>query len=171
MTSPSSPSPEPVLGSDQRIDTLSLLTPDEERQLLVGWNTTQTDHPGEICIHHLFERQVERTPDAIAVSFGHRKTKYSELDRQANELAHVLKAANAGPEVLVGIGVERSERMVVGLLAILKAGAAYMPLDPSHPPARLALMANDAGIGALITEKRLVDGFPDFRGQVIRLDT
>src|SRR5690349_19535941 len=120
-------------GSDERIDSLQLLTPSEERQLLLEWNATRTDYPEKACIHHLFESQVARTPNAIAVSCERHKLTYRELETRANQLAQHLRALGAGPEVLVGICVERSERMVVALLAVLKAGAAYVPLDPNHP--------------------------------------
>ncbi|MDQ2948205.1 MAG: amino acid adenylation domain-containing protein, partial [Acidobacteriota bacterium] len=156
---------------DQYIDSLRLLTLAEERQLLFDWNTTQTDYQKQACIHHLFEAQAARTPDAIAVSFERRKLKYRELDCRANQLAQRLKAVGAGPEVLVGVCVERSERMVVGLLAVLKAGAAYVPLDPGHPRERLAFMSDDADIRVLVTEQRFFDLLPNFRGPVIRLDT
>ncbi len=135
-------------GSDERIDSLQLLTSVEERQLLLDWNDTRRDYPEQACIHHLFEAQVARTPNAIAVNFEHDRLTYRELDTRANQLAHRLKTLGAGPEVLVGICVERSERMVVALLAVLKAGTAYVPLDPTHPFERLILMSQDADLSS-----------------------
>lgn len=93
------------------------------------WNNTSRDFPKGQCIHELFERQVERTPDAIAVVYEDRRLTYGELNRRANQLAHRLKKLGVGPDILVGIYVERSLEMIVGLLGILKAGGAYVPLD------------------------------------------
>jgi amino acid adenylation domain-containing protein len=157
-------------GSDQRIDALHVLTPAEERQLLLDWNATHRDYPKQTCIHHLFEAQVARTPDAIAVTFERNRLTYRELDSYANQLARRLKVVGAGPEVLVGICLERSERMVAALLAVLKAGAAYVPLDPGHPLERLKFMSQDAGIGVLVTEQDFAGLFPNFRGPVVGLD-
>jgi amino acid adenylation domain-containing protein len=158
-------------GSDRRIDSLRILTPAEERQLLNDWNATQQDYPAQDCIHHLFERQVSCTPNATAVNFGHQKLTYRELDVCANHLAHRLQALGAGPEVLVGVCIERSLGMVVALLAVLKAGAAYVPLDPSHPLERLIFMSRDAGIGLLLAEERFVNLLPIPRDRVVLLDT
>ncbi|MEN6375767.1 MAG: AMP-binding protein, partial [Smithella sp.] len=109
----------------------SVLTESERHQLLVEWNTTQIDYPREKCIHELFEEQVERTPDAVALIFEGQRLTYSELNRRANQLARYLINLGVGSDVLVGICMERSLEMVVGLLGILKAGGAYVPLDPA----------------------------------------
>ncbi|EDN72592.1 Non-ribosomal peptide synthetase [Beggiatoa sp. SS] len=130
----------------------------ERHKILVEWNNTQTDYPKDKCIHQLFEAQVERTPNAIAVVFEEqpfdsaqgKQLTYDELNRRANQLAHYLQSLGVKPEVLVGICVERSLEMVVGLLAILKAGGAYVPLDPNYPKERLAFMLADAGLPILI---------------------
>jgi non-ribosomal peptide synthetase component F len=113
------------------------LTQGEREQLLVQWNATQADYP-QACLHHLFEAQVARSPDAIAAVFEDQQLTYSQLNDQANQLAHYLRKCGVGPEGLVGICVERSLEMVVGLLGILKAGGAYVPLDPEYPKDRLA---------------------------------
>ncbi|MBW4678259.1 MAG: AMP-binding protein, partial [Desmonostoc geniculatum HA4340-LM1] len=123
---------------EQRISDLQLLTPSEVQQLLVEWNDTKTDYAQDKCIHELFEAQVEKTPDAVAVVFEDEQLTYQELNARANQLAHYLRTLGVKPEVLVGICVERSLSMVIGLLAILKAGGAYVPLDPSYPQERLA---------------------------------
>ena len=115
---------------NRSIGELPILTESERHQLLVEWNDTRTDYPRDACIHHLFEAQVEKTPDAIAVTFGKEQLTYRELNRRANQLAHSLQRLGVGPDVLVGICVERSLEMVVGLLGILKAGGAYVPIDP-----------------------------------------
>ncbi len=112
----------------------------EKHQLLVEWNETTRDYPKDNCLHQLFEEQVERTPEAVAVIFRDQQLTYRELNRRANQLAHYLRTLGIGPEVLVGICMERSVEMVVGLLGILKAGGAYVPLDPQYPEQWLAFL-------------------------------
>ncbi len=142
----------------------------EPHQLLVEWNDTQTDYPADKCIHHLFEEQVERSPDAIAAVFGEEQLTYRELNQRANQLAHHLQTLSVGPEVLVGICVERSLEMVVGLLGILKAGGAYVPLDPHYPPERLAMMLTDAQPAVLLSQSHLLDTLPNTSATIITLD-
>ena len=145
-----------VANPDQRIAELPILIEAEKRQLLVEWNATQSDYPKDKCVHELFEEQVERTPDATAVVFnGHRLT-YRELNGRANQLAHYLRSLGVGPEKLVGICVERSMDMLIGLLGILKTGGAYVPLDPAYPAERLAFMVKDAQVSVLLTEEKLL---------------
>ena len=143
-----------VAGPGQAIGALPLLTATELRQLLVEWNDTGKELTGEVCIHRLFEQQAERVPHAIAVVFEDRQMTYDELNRRANQLAHGLLAAGVGPESFVGLMLERSPEMIVALLGILKSGAAYVPLDPAFPPARLAYMIDDAHVGILVTDQR-----------------
>jgi len=119
-----------VANPEQRISELPLLTAADRHQILLEWNDTKRDYPSDKCIHQLFEEQVERTPEATAVVFGDQQLTYRELNNRANQLAHYLQKLGVGPEVLVGICVERSIEMVVGLLGILKAGGVYVPLDP-----------------------------------------
>ncbi|MCL4532020.1 MAG: amino acid adenylation domain-containing protein, partial [Actinobacteria bacterium] len=152
------------------ISVLPLLTEAERHQLLVEWNDTTTDYPRDRCIHQLFEEQVERTPDGIAVEFGEERLTYAELNRRANQLGHYLQSLGVGPDTLVGVAVERSLEMVVGLLGILKAGGAYLPLDPSYPMERLAFMMDDARLKVLLTQRRLQDILPDTEAQVVLLD-
>ena len=163
--------PEIAHGSEQRIDSIQLLAPEEERQLLLDWNETRLDYPAEACIHHLFELQAARTPDATAVNFEGERLTYRELDVCANHLANRLKALGAGPEVLVGVCVDRSLGMVVALLAVLKAGAAYVPLDPTHPLQRLIFMSQDAGIRLLVAEQRFADLLPVSGDGILLLNT
>ncbi|MBD0340904.1 MAG: AMP-binding protein, partial [Microcoleus sp. Co-bin12] len=125
---------------DRRIEELPLLGEKERHQLLVEWNDTRADYSSDRCIHQLFEAQVERTPDAIAVVFEDQKLTYRELNKRANQVAHYLQKLGVKPEVLVGICTERSLSMVVGILGILKAGGAYIPLAPDYPQERLAYM-------------------------------
>jgi non-ribosomal peptide synthetase component F len=101
----------------------------EGRRLLIEWNDTEKDYPKDKCLHELFEEQVERTPNAIALVFEDQQLTYRELNNRANQLGHYLRKRGVGPEVLVGICVQRSAEMVVGLLGILKAGGAYVPLE------------------------------------------
>jgi amino acid adenylation domain-containing protein len=149
---------------------LPLLSDEERLRILVEWNDTKTDYPKDRCVHELFEEQVERTPDAVAVVFEDEELTYRELNRRANQLAHHLQRLGIGPEVLVGICVERSVEMVVGLLGILKAGGAYVPLDPAYPEERLAWMLRDARVGALLTQGRLRERPPASQVQVVCLD-
>ena len=127
---------------DQELSGLSMLSEQERPQVLVEWNQTQADYDCHLCVHELFELQVERTPDAIAVVYEDQQLSYGELNRRANQLAHCLRALGVGPEMLVGLLLERSLEMVVGLLGILKAGGAYVPLDPTYPQERLVYDAD-----------------------------
>ena len=140
-----------------RLADLPLLTDNECHQLLVEWNDTEKDYPRNRTLHEFFEMQVERTPDAIAVVFEERHLTYRELNRRSNQLAHYLRRLGVGPEVLVGLCVERSLEMVVGILGILKAGGAYVPLDPAYPTERLAFMLEDAQVAVLLTQQRSLE--------------
>ncbi|HEX2740525.1 MAG TPA: amino acid adenylation domain-containing protein [Rubrobacter sp.] len=156
---------------DRHLSELPLLTEAERHQLLFEWNETATEYPWDRCVHELFEEQAGRTPDAVAVVFEEEQLTYRELNRRANQLAHHLRALGVGPEVLVGICVERSLEMVVGLLGILKAGGTYVPLDPSYPATRLKFILGDAQAPVLLTQERFVEGLPDKHGaEVVRLD-
>jgi amino acid adenylation domain-containing protein len=136
---------------DSRLAELPVLTATEQRRLLIEWNDTTTDLPADVCVHQLFEAQVERSPNAIALTFGDQQLTYAELNTCANQLAHYLRRRGVGPEALVGICVERSPEMIVGLLGVLKAGGAYIPLDPSYPAERLRFMLEDAQPVVLLT--------------------
>jgi amino acid adenylation domain-containing protein len=137
------------------ISQLEILKPSDRHQLLVEFNNTQTNYPQDKCIHHLFEQQVERTPDNIAVVFENQHLTYRELNTRANQLAHYLQRLGVKPDDLVGICVERSLDAIIGILGILKAGAAYLPLDPTLPPKRLAFMLQDAQPTVLLTQQHL----------------
>ncbi len=153
-----------------RLSELEILGGEERRQLLEGWNDTQREYPRNRCIHELIEEQAERTPGAVAVVCGEKRLTYRELNEKSNQLAHYLRGLGVGPEVLVGICVERSLEMVVGLLGILKAGGAYVPLDPDYPKERLAFMLEDARVGFLLTEEKLAGGMLGYGGRCICLD-
>ena len=154
----------------QALSEMPLLTDAEKHQLLVEWNDTRIDYPSDKCIHELFETQVAKTPDAIAVVFADQRLTYWELNSRANQLAHYLRKLGVGPETLVGICMERSMEMIVGLLGILKAGGAYVPLDPIYPKERLAFMLEDSRAPFLLTQARLGELRPAFGGTRITLD-
>lgn len=155
---------------DQAIALLPLLTFEEQQQLLVEWNDTAAAYPRDACIHHLFEAQVEKTPEATAVQFDNQQLTYQELNQQANQLAKHLQGLGVGPETIVGICVERSLEMVVGLLGILKAGGAYLPLDPNYPLERLAYMLADTQATVILTQERQLNSLPATGAQIICLD-
>ncbi len=144
----------------RRISELPLLGEAERKQVVVEWNNTRTEYPRDKCVHELFEAQVERTPDAVAVKFGKQSVTYQELNHRANQLAHYLQKFAVGPDVPVGICVDRSVEMIVGMLGILKAGGAYVPIEASYPRERLSFMLADAGVPVLLTLHRLVTRLP-----------
>ena len=160
-----------VANPDQCLVDLPVLGEAERRRLLVEWNDTEVEYSRDRCIHELFEAQVERTPDAVAVIFEGQHLTYRELNRRANQLAHYLRELGVGPGVLVGLCVERSLEMVVGILGVLEAGGAYVPLDPAYPRERLAFMLHDAQVVALLTQERLVEHLPPQEVPVLCLDT
>ncbi|MEH1980825.1 MAG: amino acid adenylation domain-containing protein [Nostoc sp.] len=160
-----------IANPNQAIGELPLLSQPERHQLLVEWNDTYRSYPQSKCIHELFEEQVEKTPNAIAVVYENESLTYQELSDRANQLAHYLRSLGVKPEVLVGICVERSPLMVVGLLGILKAGGAYLPLDPAYPQERLAFMLEDAQVSVLLTQESLVATLPPHQARVVCLDS
>jgi amino acid adenylation domain-containing protein len=155
---------------EARLAELPLLAAAELHQLLVEANDTLADYPRDATIPELFAAVVRRQPEAVAVEQGETRLTYRELDRHANRLAWRLRRAGVGPEVLVGICLERSPDLAVALLAILKAGGAYVPLDPSHPRARLALLLADTRLPVLLTEEPLLPRLPVHAATVILLD-
>ncbi|WP_164003075.1 condensation domain-containing protein, partial [Pyxidicoccus caerfyrddinensis] len=160
-----------VSAPERRLSALTLLAGDERRRLLVDWNATRAALP-EACVHSLFEAQVRRAPDALAASFEGECLTYAQLDHKANQLAHALRRRGVGPEVRVALSVERSLDVVVGLLGILKAGGAWVPVDPLLPRERLAFMLEDSGAEALVTQSPLLERFPEaHRARALCLDT
>ncbi|RML34399.1 AMP-binding protein, partial [Pseudomonas syringae] len=152
------------------LDSLSILPADERERLLVGFNDTALDYPQQQTIHGLFEAQVERTPEALAVVHGEQRLTYRELNEQANRLAHALRKQGVQPDSRVGICVERSAEMVVGLLAILKAGGGYVPLDPAYPVERIAYMLQDSAPAAVLAQTATQGLLADVSVPVINLD-
>jgi amino acid adenylation domain-containing protein len=155
-----------IANPSERISQLPLLTKSEQQQLLIDWNNTEVDYPVDKCIHQLFEEQVERTPDTVAVIFEEQELTYNELNCRANQLAHYLQSLGVKPDELVGICVERSLEMIVGLLGILKAGGAYVPLDPDYPLERISLMLEDAGLKVLLTQQKLIDKLSESQANI-----
>ncbi|HVM13413.1 MAG TPA: amino acid adenylation domain-containing protein [Egibacteraceae bacterium] len=149
-----------VADPDRRLSALPLLSDTERHRVLVEWNDTATDLGAPLCLHRLVEVQAEATPHAVAVTCGAATLTYGDLDQRANQLAHRLRRLGVGPELIVGVCMERSADTVVALLAVLKAGAAYLPLDPAHPPARLRFQLADAQVSAVLTQQRLADALP-----------
>jgi amino acid adenylation domain-containing protein len=144
-----------VANPERRLSELPLLTVAEQQQILYEWNETRQPYPSEQCLHQLFEQQCERTPESLALVSGTTKLTYEELNARANQVARHLLTFGVRAETLVGILMEHSVEMVVSLLGVLKAGAAYVPLDPECPPDRLSLMMEDAGFEVLLTQSRL----------------
>ncbi|PSB17677.1 non-ribosomal peptide synthetase [Phormidesmis priestleyi ULC007] len=155
-----------VTHPEHPIATLPLLPPSERQQVVEQWNQTQVEY-SQACIHHLFEMQVERTPDAVAAVFEQHQLTYRQLNQRANQLAHYLQSLGVGAEGLVGICLERSLEMLVAVLGVLKAGGAYVPLDPAYPAERLAVMLEDTPIAVLLTDSTLAVKLPSQSGSVV----
>ncbi len=160
-----------VASPHESIASLPLLSQAERHQVLVEWNDTATDYPKDKCVHQLFEAQVEKTPEAIALQFKQDQLTYRELNERANQLAHYLKTKGVKADTLVGICLERSLEMVVGLLGILKAGAAYVPIDPQYPEERLRFIVDDTQIPLLLTQSQWQDHLQHLPGERFCLDT
>ncbi|RKG80214.1 amino acid adenylation domain-containing protein, partial [Corallococcus sp. CA049B] len=156
---------------DTRLGDLPLLTGTERQQLLIEWNPPASQTPREPSIPAMVEAQVRRTPDALAVITPERKLTYRELDAKANQLAHRLRGLGVGPEVRVGLCVERTEDLLIGVLGILKAGGAYVPLDPSYPRERLGWLLEDAQGPALVAHSHLLQALPETTATPVCLDS
>jgi amino acid adenylation domain-containing protein len=161
-----------VTEPEQRIGRMAMLAEAERRQLLEEWNATAVRYEGkDLCLHELVEAQVARTPEAIAVVYEQEQLSYRELNERANQLAHYLQREGVGAESLVGILMKRSVELVVALLAVLKAGAAYVPLDPAYPRERLRFMIEDAGVELVLTQESLQGRLVEQRGlRIVQLD-
>jgi len=162
---------ESIVASPQtRLSEFALLPPDERRQILFEWNQTSVASAQNRCIHNLFEAQAARTPEAVALSFRNKQLSYRELNERANQVACRLRTLGIGPEAVVGICTERSVETLVSVLGILKAGAAYLPLDPAYPLERLSFLLKDSGAEVLAASKRFATMFSQYEGTVVRLD-
>ncbi len=156
---------------EQNTSAVVLPLTESEQQQLAAWNATRQDYPQDTCIPQLIAERAATTPDAIALAMSDKVLSYWELNQRANELAHDLQAFGVGPNVLVGLCIERSLDMVVGLLGILKAGGAYVPVDPSYPAERIAFILADAQASVLVTQAQLAAQLPLQAMQVVYLDT
>jgi amino acid adenylation domain-containing protein len=144
---------------------------DEVQKILVQFNDTIVDYPRDACLHNLFESQVERTPDAVALEFEGLQLTYAELNKKSNQLAHHLQHFGVGPEVAVGVYMERSIEMVIALYGILKAGGAYVPLDPDYPSERIVFMLEDSEPPVILTQNHLQSKIPVMDSKILCLDT
>ncbi|HWM88866.1 MAG TPA: MupA/Atu3671 family FMN-dependent luciferase-like monooxygenase, partial [Kofleriaceae bacterium] len=161
-----------VAEPERGVDDLPLLSAAEEEQVVVAWNDTAVPYPSDRCLHQLFEEQAARTPDAVAVAAPHEGValRYGELDRRADALARLLVGLGVSVDDRVGLLIERSASLVVGILGALKAGAAYVPIDPAHPPERIAMVMADAGVRVLLARRELVDRVPSCEVPVVCVD-
>ncbi len=150
---------------------LPVLTLDDHHHMMAEWNSTRADYPSDKCMHELFEQRVSETPDAIALVCGSKQLTYQELNQKANQLANYLRKLGAGPDVLVGICMYRSLEMIIGILGTLKAGAAYVPLDPAYPQKRLAAMMEDVDLRVLLTTQEMLAVLPENKVKQVCLDS
>ncbi|RCX18350.1 amino acid adenylation domain-containing protein [Anaerobacterium chartisolvens] len=154
----------------KNISDYGILSEEERKRILIDWNNTKTQYPHDKCAHQLFEEQVDKSPNEIAVVFKEERLTYSELNRKANQLGRYLQKLGVGLETLVGIYTERSPGMIIGMLGVLKAGGAYVPLDPDYPNERLAFMLEDTCAPVVLTQKKLLDKMPNINSNIICLD-
>ena len=159
-----------IADPEQRLADIPLLMAAERQQLLVEWNATPTDYPQDTCLHQLFEAQMERRPDAVAVVCEGSTLTYSSPEPAGQSTSRSLRVLGVGPEVCVGLCMERSLEMVVGLLGILKAGGAYVPLDPTYPTERLGAMMAEARVAVLVTQQQHMAGLSVTDDHVVCLD-
>lgn len=157
-------------GVEQPLSSISMLSEAERRQLIEGWSGTRQPLPPGVCIHHLVEAQVERTPEATAVVFEGETLTYRELDRRANQLAHHLRKQGVGPNVLAAVCMERSLETVIAVLGVVKAGGAYVPIDPGYPVERLGFMLQDTQAPVILAQERLLPRLQGWAERVICLD-
>jgi amino acid adenylation domain-containing protein len=153
------------------IGKLPILTETERNELTIEWNKTGVEYSKGRTLQEWFECQVEKTPNATALTFEGKHLSYSELNVRANQLAHYLKGIGVGPDVLVGLYIDRSMDMVVGIIGVMKAGGAYLPIDPVYPKDRVSFMLQDANAPVLITQAKFMTELPEHKAKVVRLDT
>ncbi|MGM9515633.1 non-ribosomal peptide synthetase, partial [Roseateles sp. DB2] len=159
-----------VADEGQAVAQVALLGEAERRCQLIDWNRTDMPYPADQVLPALFEEQVARSPDSVALVFGSQQLSYAQLNARANQIAHFLHETGVRPDAVVGLFMERSVEMVAGLLGILKAGGAYLPIDPAYPRERISQMLQDSGISLLLSQSRVALNLPDFEGEVILLD-
>ena len=159
-----------IAGPNLALRRLQMISSSDRQRMLSEWNQTAVEYPNKSCIHHLFEQHVVRAPQSLAAELAEQRLTYGELDQQANQLAHYLAKLGVGPNVRVGVCMERSPELLVALLGVLKAGGAYVPLDPAYPQERLAYMLEDSGAGVLISQSVLLPNVPQSNAAVLALD-
>jgi amino acid adenylation domain-containing protein/FkbM family methyltransferase len=159
-----------VEAPQKSLSELRLMTDAERRHLVTAWNMSRAAYPKGICIHEIFESQVEETPERVVITSGEEQLSFAELNRRANRLAHFLRRQGAGPEVMIGILLERSISATIAILAALKSGGGYVPLDPSYPESRLAFMIKDARMPLVITERRHSNLFSRIVARIVYMD-
>ncbi|WP_436866196.1 non-ribosomal peptide synthase/polyketide synthase [Bacillus fungorum] len=159
-----------VSNPDQKISRMSMLTTSERKRLLTDWNNTTAEYPREKCIQDLFEEQVANTPDAVALKEGGKCLTYAELNHRANQLAHYLQKRGVSSQSMIGLSVERSIEMIIGMLGIIKAGGVYVPLDACYPEERLRFMLEDSNVSLLITQKDMMGRLPFDEDLTLTLD-
>ena len=159
-----------VENPNRRLSQLPLMAPGERHQVLEAWNQTVVEYRDGATATRLFEEQVERAPDAVAVEFQGRSLTYHELNRRSNRLARYLRGIGVGPEALVGLAVQRSPDMVAALLGVLKAGGAYVPFDPAYPAERLGQMIRDSGAAVVLADREAAASLPKTLARTLLLD-
>ena len=159
-----------VAGQLAKGETPDLMDEAERQQVLYDWNATEQDFPADQCIHHAFEAQVAKTPDAEALAFEGESLTYAQLNTRANQMAHVLREMGVGPDVIVGLHLNRSSALIIAALAIMKAGGAYLPMDPAYPADRTALYIEDSATKVIVTDTTLTKGLPDTKAQILCVD-
>jgi amino acid adenylation domain-containing protein len=155
---------------EQRLSQLQMMTPAEERQLLIEFNSTDREFPADTCLHQLFESQAERVPEATAIIFENERVSYAELNERANRLAHYLRRQGVGSEIAVAISLQRSVEAIIAILGVLKAGGFCVPLDPDYPQQRLAFMLQDSAASLLLTRREFLPDISDSALRIIQLD-
>jgi methionyl-tRNA formyltransferase len=155
---------------DQALADVSLLASDEYHKIVMDWNATQTDYDRTACVHDQFAAQAAQTPDAVAVVFEDQQLTYRDLNNSANQLGRYLQSLGVGPDVLVGVSVEPSLDMLVSIMGVHKAGGGYVPMDPSYPADRIALMLEDSHVSVLITQEHLLGRLPELPEHVVCID-
>ncbi len=160
-----------IADPNQHISELPMLSAEDRREFLFGWNDTHRDYPRDVFVPHLFEQQVEETPDATAVVYEDKRLTYRELNERANQLGHFLKKRGVGPEMRVAVCVERSLEMIVGVMGVMKAGGAYVPLDAMYARERLPIILQDAECPVLLTRRSMLVAVPKTRAEIIALDS
>lgn len=158
-------------GTEQAINAIPLLSDEQQQEILVDWNNTHKDYDHSVCIHQLFEAQVQNNPDKTAIVFENQHLTFRELDARANQLAHHLISINVDIDTMVGVNVERSLDLMVATLGVMKAGAAYVPLDPAFPADRIEYMIKDAGMSVILTQESLAPKLRAPDATIIRIDS